>query len=369
MTPAPSLFVTLHSHLQPGGGGVQWCSREYHQTLVAAGLQPYVVTFEIDRSLRARFLRRFRPRPYTHRIPGGLGLKITAQAQQHGARWCFLNNTDALALAPILHARMPSLHLVFLSHGAEITDVVNNLRLAPETAGREQTTPCWLGRLLQSEIAIRASLTGSVVISEPDLLIEKWLGSPAAVFLPRSIPRDPLLATGLPGRVGCVATLDHGPNLHGLRLFAEALGRHSGVRLRLVGGPVDYGRCLASQHPIIDYLGPLDDAQLRAEAATWRAFVNPVFCPARGASTKVSTALGWGLPVLTTPDGARGYTWPSGTLPLSESPTALAALACELAEATNPAPSRAAAERLVHAAPTPAQTAAALTTFLEQIRH
>ena len=348
---------------------MQWCSREYHQTLVAAGLHPHAVTFEIDRSIRARFLRRFRPRPYAYRIPGGLGPEIAALAQQHGARWCFLNNTDALPLAPVLRALIPALRLVFLSHGAEITDVVNNLRLAPETAARGQNTPCWLGRLVQSEIDLRANIAGSVVISEPDLLIEKWLGSPAAVFLPRSITRDPLPATGLPGRVGCVATLDHGPNLHGLRLFAEALGRHSGVRLRLVGGPVDYGRCLASQHPIIDYLGPLDDAQLRAEAATWRAFVNPVFCPARGASTKVSTALGWGLPVLTTPDGARGYTWPSGTLPLSESPTALAALACELAEATNPAPSRAAAERLVHAAPTPAQTAAALTTFLEQIRH
>lgn len=367
MPSAPALFVTLRGHLQAGGGGVQWCSREYHDTLDAAGLAPQVLPFDIDRGLRARLLRRLRPRPYAHRLPAGLAAEIAAQARRLDSRWCFLNNTDALALAPALRAAAPDLRLVFLSHGAELTDVINNLRLAPETAPREQHAAPWLGRLLQEELRLRASLHGAVVISEPDLLVEEWLGSPRVAYLPRSVPSTPLPLAPVVGRVGCVATLDHGPNLHGLRLLADALAPHPEVRLRLVGGPAPVGRELASRHPAIDYLGRLDEDALRAEAATWRAFVNPIFCPARGASTKVATALGWGLPVLTTPHGARGYRWPAGTLPLADGPAALAALVRDVATASDPAPSLAAAETLRRAAPDLAESAALLRALLARV--
>ncbi len=364
----PVLFVTPRAFLTPaGGGGVQWCTREYHATLTAAGFAVHDLPFDIDRSPLARVLRRLRPCPYKNRVPRGFVAHVASQARRLGARWCFLNNTDALGLAAELRQAAPDLRLVFLSHGVELTDVVNNLRLAPETAPREQHSPLWLGRLLREEIRLRAALHGTVVISEPDLLAEEWLGSRAVACLPRAVPSAPLPLAPVAGRVGCVATLDHGPNLHGLRLFAAALAAHPGVRLRLVGGPDSVGRELAARHPAIDYLGRLDDASLHLEAATWRAFVNPIFCPARGASTKVATALGWGLPVLTTPHGARGYRWPADTLPLADDPAALAALAARVATAPDPAPWTAAADSIRRAAPDLAQSAALLGDLLARI--
>lgn len=344
---------------------MQWCSREYHETLVAAGLQPHVVTFEIDRSLRARFLRRFRPRPYAHRIPSGLGIEIATWAQQHGARWCFLNNTDALPLAPVLRAIIPSLRLVFLSHGAEITDVVNNLRLAPGLALAHQCPPTWIGRLIYAELDQRSALDATIVISRHDAEVERWLGAKNILFLPRQIPANELpLIAPLPGRIGCVATLDHGPNIQGLELFASALMQFPGLQLRVVGGPETAGRTLDARFPSLHYCGRLPDPALHIEAASWCAFVNPIFCPARGASTKVATALGWGLPVLTTPDGARGYIWSEKDLPLPTSPHALAALAADVSILHNQARWRQAAQNIRRLAPNLSYAAHLLRAFL-----
>jgi hypothetical protein len=83
---------------------------------------------------------------------------------------------------------------------------------------------------------------------------------------------------------------------------------------------------LARRHGFVDYLGPLNDDALRAEAATWCCFVNPIFVYSKGCSTKLAVALGWGLPIATTRYGARGYLWDEGAIPLADDPTELADL-------------------------------------------
>jgi hypothetical protein len=216
----------------------------------------------------------------------------------------------------------------------EITDVVNNLRIAPGTIPSYQKNSRWLGDLLKTEIAIRESLDGVLCISEEDVAFEQWLGSQHTQFIPRQIHSDPLEFNPIKGRVGTVGTLDHGPNLHGLRLLAEALSGDSTVDLRVVGGPEKVGLALQDEFKAITYLGRLSDEELKEEAATWCAFVNPIFCNARGASTKVATALGWGLPVLTTPIGARGYSWDDKLLPLSSTSSDLANL-CKIVGTAN----------------------------------
>ena len=102
------------------------------------------------------------------------------------------------------------------------------------------------------------------------------------------------------------------------------------MRFRLVGGPAAHGHALAARFAQVDYLGPLDEAALMAEAATWSCFVHPLFCYARGCSTKLAVALGWRLPVATTPAGMRGYEWREGNVPCAENPHELAVLALEM---------------------------------------
>lgn len=362
-----ALFVTPGGTLQPGGGGVQWCTREYFATLTTAGFTPQEFPFGPDRSLRARLMRRLRPRPHDNYLSPELAGRIVMAAHQADARWIFLNNTAAGALAPALRRANPALRLVFLSHGAEITDVVNNLRLGSVAMPAHQARASWLGHLLVAEIAQRAALDATITISQPDTEVERWLGAKATLFLPRQVVSRPLPLAPVPGRVGCVATLDHGPNRHGLEELASVLDQTGGVVLRLVGGPETIGRALATRFRSIHYCGRLDDETLAAEAATWRAFVNPIFCPARGASTKVATALGWGLPVLTTPDGARGYVWSQTILPHAETPAQLAALAHKLAVADRAEEWTHAAREIVRLAPEPAASAVRLRRFLDSL--
>ena len=364
---ARSLFLTHAALLRAGGGGAQWCTREYLRTLESAGLRPSLLDFDNSASILVRLRQRLRPAPFGRIDADAITRRVARAAREQGARWCFLNNTDAGLLAPLLRRRAPALRLVFLSHGVELTDVVNNLRRAPARPPPAQRRPAPRGALLLAEVAQRQALDATLCISEPDCVVESWLGSPATLFLPRQIPSDPLSPTPLPGRVGCVSTLDHGPNFEGLQRLAEALRSHPEIELRLVGGPEKPGRELAARFPGVNYLGRLDDQALRAEAATWRAFANPIFCAARGASTKVATALGWGLPVFTTPHGARGYRWPADTLPPSETPADLAASLARAATSPDPAPWFRAADALRSAAPSLPECAELLRAFLASL--
>ena len=165
--------------------------------------------------------------------------------------------------------------------------------------------------------------------------IERWLGARAVTALPRTIPaRMPLTWTPDPARLGFVGTLDHPPTGDGLQRFLTAFEAIAppDLRVRIVGGPAAAGRRLAARFQTAEYLGPLDDADLEREAATWSVFVHPLFCWARGCSTKLAVALAWQVPIATTPAGARGYTWREGVLPMADTPDAFARLAIELAQ-------------------------------------
>jgi len=128
------------------------------------------------------------------------------------------------------------------------------------------------------------------------------------------------------------------------------------VELRIVGGPPAAGADLARRFRMVRYLGPLSDEELDKEASTWTCFVHPLFCYARGCSTKLAIALSWQIPILTTPQGCRGYTWREGSLPSADTPEAFARLALRLAEPEPAAQKEVAA--IVRSAPTLNQVAA-----------
>jgi hypothetical protein len=84
----------------------------------------------------------------------------------------------------------------------------------------------------------------------------------------------------------------------------------------------------AREFPFVDDLGRLNDVALRQEAATWFVFLHPLFCFARGASTKLATGLAWGLPCITTESGMRGYELPENAVSIAGY---AAAFACKAA--------------------------------------
>lgn len=362
-----SIFVTNQKYLDAGGGGVQWCTREYLSSLTEAGFHSNIVGTMPQRAIASRLSRRLFPRPFKAMHSKSTVLDILEKADACGARWIFLNNTEAASMAPSLRKLRPELRLCFLSHGVEITDVVNNLRIAPETSPKVQQGSRWLGELLKLEIEIREALDAVICISEQDVFFENWLGSRNVLFVPRQIPLIPLPLSSIKGRVGVVGTWSHGPNMHGLRMLAQALGDRHGIEIRVVGGPRDCGNKFQDEFRSIHFLGALSDEDLRTEAATWRAFLNPIFCHARGASTKVATALGWGLPVITTPHGARGYRWDRQMMPLADTPLEMVSLVNLIANDDDVSAWQLRSRSLAAMAPTSPEAGELLRHFIKEL--
>src|SRR5207249_1785916 len=109
--------------------------------------------------------------------------------------------------------------------------------------------------------------------------IEKCLGTRSALWVPRSITEAPLKWRPVDGRVGCVSTLEHPPNLHGLIQIFDTLEDNvpPEFQFRVVGQPTSKGRALEGRYPFVKYLGVFSDEELRSEAATWCCFIHPMF--------------------------------------------------------------------------------------------
>lgn len=349
----PALFVTHATALSTAPGGLQICTREYRDALRLAGLALTDVTLAHDRRLKTRLRRRLSFDRYPRQWHPSAVDMIVGEARRIDARVVFLNLVNLAPLATVLRPRLNQrCRLVLLSHGLESVDYVHFVR-----ARRADTTlrARWvLGRTLLQESKQRRDLDHVFCLTSTEAELERWLGAASVSWLPRTIPaRPPLRWSPRTGRIGFVGTLDHQPNGDGLAALLQSIAQTSNpaVQVRIVGGPPDAGERIASRSPCATYLGPLDDRALEAEASTWACFVHPLFCYARGCSTKLATAISWQIPIATTTAGRRGYTWTRGDLPVAESPDALAALAIRLAQPTQGALVRPAIAQIVESAP------------------
>jgi glycosyltransferase involved in cell wall biosynthesis len=326
----PGVFVSHPQALDGAAGGLQICTDEYVRALRTAGVDLAIAPIEHDRRRLTRLARRISPAPYPAQWRRGAVADIALAATRARARFVFLNLVNLAPLAGELKPRLPAeSELVLLSHGLESVDFLHTIPL--KSGSRRDAGE--LGRRLLDERRHRASIDHVFCLSSFEAEIERWLGARRVTYVPRTLPdRPPLNWTPDRSRLGFVGTLDHPPTADGLDRFLQALERAAppACRLRIVGGPAASGRALADRCRLVDYLGPLSDADLEREAATWSLFVHPMFGYARGCSTKLAVALAWRLPIATTPAGARGYEWREGTLPMAETPADLARLALNL---------------------------------------
>lgn len=340
-----ALFVTHAAAVSGRPGGLQICTREYIETLGAAGLDVSLEIIEHDSRLLTRVSQRLFPTPYPDQWRSSAIDQIAAAADRTRARIVCLNLVNLAPLAAALRPRLSrDTAIVLLSHGLESVDCLHTIRSRSPRLERK------LGRQLVEERAQRQAIDHVFCLAPFEAEIEKWLGARAVTALPRTIPaRERLAWTPDPTRLGFVGTLDHPPTGDGLEQFLMAFEPIAppDLRVRIVGGPESAGRRFAGRFRAAEYLGPLADADLEREAATWSAFVHPLFCWARGCSTKLAVALAWQLPIVTTPAGARGYTWRDGVLPMAETPKAFARLAADLAR---PAAARYAREQVAEVA-------------------
>jgi len=360
----PAIFVSHASYLKNSPGGVQLCTQEYIKTLEAAGFELVFLSYTTETNPLVRLKRKVFANPYCNHLPLTLATQIIALAQTHQIQHIFLNQVDTAPVAQTLKAALgKDCHLTLLSHGLDSTDRFHMIRSRQLGQPFHRVTAKERDGIAQSLIAEcqqRQFIDHVFCLSDFETNLERWLGAKQVTWLPRTIPQQPLSWQPNPNYLGFVGTVGHIPNLEGLLLFLEALQAIAPptLRLRLVGGPEAEAKRIAHQFPLVDYLGSLSDADLRAEASTWSCFVHPLFCYARGCSTKLAIALGWQIPVITTPPGCRGYRWQRGTLPLADTPAALAELALTMLHPDVARQAQAEIQSIASSAPTLADIAA-----------
>lgn len=336
----PALFIYYENALAEGGGGVQICSWEYFKVLTEAGFLLTPLQILNDRRLLTRIRRKVFARSYSYAFDVNKGMEKITTSLEAPTRFIFLNQSILRPLAKplktFLEKSQRPCQIILLSHGPKSIDYLYELRTNGSLSNVSESKTFMLGRHLVQEILQAAYIDRILCLTPFEIFFEQWLGASKVTYLPRVVDQfSPLEWKPVYGRLGFVGRLDHPPNREGLLRFFQALKKiiYGSVHVRLVGSPKEEGMKMAKFFPFVQYLGRLNDNELRREAETWNCFVHPLFGYSMGCSTKLATAISWQIPIITTKVGHRGYQWREGSLPVADDPESLARLALEV---TNP---------------------------------
>jgi glycosyltransferase involved in cell wall biosynthesis len=322
-----AIFLTHYGSLRSEiTGGVQLCSQEFHQVLVdiqEIELQDYYVPYTkniFQRAMAKLGLENYYAFDIEKESPA-----LLSYIEANHIEIVFINMATAVRFAKPVKKRFGNtVKVILLSHGNHSGDFLHLITkpIDKQPFYRRIMNRIRLGMLLATEAEYRVKWLDAVVtISETEKQIENWFGARRVAFLPRKLYKDFLHHEPVIGRIGFVGRLDHPPNLQGVTILLEELSRNNrDLEFRLVGAPPKYGDQIRNDFPFVNYLGELSDKDLEKEVATWSFFLNPVWWYSTGASTKLARAISWGLPIITTTAGMRGYQWEQGSLLVADSP-------------------------------------------------
>ena len=339
MSTTKAIFLTHEQALRSGiTGGVQLCSQEFHHVIENMDdlvLTDYYVPYTKNIFQRVRI--KLGMEDYSIYDVKKDAPALIKYIRDNGVGVVFINMASLVRYArPIREAFGDRVRIVLLSHGNHSGDFLHLISKPVRrlSAIKKLQSKLRLGLLIATESEYRVRwLDGVVALSETERQIENWFGGRRVVFLPRRLYADFLPYEPVSGRVGFVGRLDHPPNLQGMAILLDAIAKieHDNIHIRLVGAPESFGRELKQRYPFIEYLGELSDKELEKEVAGWSILLNPVWWYSTGASTKLSRAISWGVPIISTTAGMRGYDWTKGSLIMADSPEEMATLITRIA--------------------------------------
>ncbi len=311
-----AIFLTnkssLHSEVT---GGVQICSQEFYDVLDSSNrieLRPFYVNF--TKRIKDRLAIKVGFENYSMYDVGAHEKQLLEFIEKESIEVVFINMASLVRFSkPIKERFRDRIKVVLLSHGNHSGDFLHLLN--KPISGRSRLKLILmryrLGNLLGTESLYRDKYVDAVIaLSETEKQIEHWLGALNCLFFPRRLKANFIPYNPTPGRFGFVGRLDHPPNVLGVRRLLEEmdqLDNKGNIEIRLVGAPIKDGEQLAKGHDFVTYLGELSDRSLELEAETWSAFLNPVWWYSTGATTKIAKAISWGVPIISTVPGIRGY--------------------------------------------------------------
>jgi glycosyltransferase involved in cell wall biosynthesis len=326
-----AIFLTHKNALKSEvTGGVQLCSQEFRyiiEHIEGVELLDYYVPY--SKNIMQRVQMKMGMENYSMYDVKKDTPALLAYIGNEDIEIVFINMASLVRYAKPIKQRFGSkVQVVMLSHGNHSGDFLHLITKPVNKTGavRGFLQKLRLGLLIATEAIHRVHYLDSVIVlSETERQIENWFGGKKVVFMPRRLYAAFLEHKPVLGRVGFVGRLDHPPNLQGISLVLDELvGKNGDLDFRLVGAPIEYGKIIKEKYPFVNYLGELSDADLEKEVATWAFLLNPVWWYSTGASTKLAKAISWGVPIISSTAGMRGYEWKEGDLLVKDTPKDMA---------------------------------------------
>jgi hypothetical protein len=331
------LFIVNKIYLDPGKneGGVKNCTEDYISLLSTRfNVIPFPVAYANSLFYRLRVKLGFNN--YNDYAPKNYKNALKKIIINNHIKYVFLNLSNTMTFALILKEEFNSnVKVILCSHGNESGDLLHHCFRFEK--GQNKLTRLknsfLFAKTIEKEVKFRLRFLDMVLtVSEVEEGVEKWLGSKRVFIVPRIVKSETTLWNPVDGRIGFLGDLSHAPNHDGIVSFCDALSLldHHKIKLRLMGNPENIGHALAQKYSFVEYCGFVPNERIHEEVGTWAIFLNLVFYYSRGVSTKLAKGLGWGIPVLTTPYGNRGYDFPHDMLTSAETPSQMAQLTVKL---------------------------------------
>jgi hypothetical protein len=310
-------------------GGVKLCTREYLALVeILFNVTLFQVNYYIDVWYRIRV--KLGINIYNDYNTKEYAQQLIDTIKKNNIIIVFLNLSNTAPFAEMIKKEFgENVKVVLCSHGNESGDFLHEAtRFKTEVLFyRKLFSSFTLGSMIKKEAEFRQEFIDAVLTVSPvEEALEKWIGAKKVLMVPRIIKPNFLNWQPVAGRVGFIGDLSHGPNYFAINEVCKSLNHFARkeVELRIVGSPERIGAALQDKYSFVVYTGYLNDIELEKEVSTWSAFLNPVFYYSRGVSTKLAKAFGWGLPVITTSIGCRGYQWQKGNPIFAKSPAEMA---------------------------------------------
>lgn len=313
------LFITNRIFLDQDKpeGGVRLCTQDYIK-LLQCKFEVLNFLIEFNKRLLYRLKVKLGLNVFEDYSKQDYAEKLIATIEKHQIQKVFINLSTAAAIAVVLRAKFgQNIKIVLCSHGFEAGDFLHqSVRFKIFSSWIRQKTSAWrLGKILQKELEYRTDYFDLVLtVSDIELAIEQWLGAKKVYFVPRVFEPSFIDWQPVMGRIGFIGDLNHYPNYHGLLLLCEEIQRKQidKIEVRVAGKNCSNLDLLCSRFPFIIPLGYLPNEELIQETSTWMYYLNLVFSYSKGVSTKLAKGMNWGLPILSTKEGNRGYVFKKG---------------------------------------------------------
>jgi len=314
------LFITnqLFIDEQAPEGGVSYCTKDFVD-LLKTKYQVILFPVSFNSSLLYRIKLKLGISVFEEYAPGDSKEALYKTIAANNIQKVFINLSTALPFSKTISDKFgATIKIILCSHGIEGGDMLHNaVRTNKKLSPFQQFTSSYkLGGTLKKELGYRINYIDLVLtVSEIEVAIEKWMGAKKVFFVPRTLKEDFISWDPVMGRIGFVGDLDHFPNYYGLVQLCEAISLNnmaSKISVRVAGKAGKQLNLILQKYSFVRALGYLDNEQLKAEAASWMYYLNLVFYYSKGVSTKLGKGMNWGLPVISTEAGNRGYVFKEG---------------------------------------------------------